>query len=228
MAQRNLRKGEKHLINKLPIKCRWVFDVKPDGQKKARLVAKGFSQHAGTDYTDIYSPVVCFETVRLMLGLATLEKWHITGLDVRNAYLYGELNAEIYVEQPEGFTKDPNVVLRLRHAIYGLKQVGLAWWRKLDASIKDLGFERLKSEAGIFRYQKLGTNITVAVVYVDDTFFYGPDLTILNDLKQKFMKQWKCRDLGELTEFLHMYIIRRNQQILIDQADYLRTILQRF
>ena len=114
------------------------------------------------------------------------------------------------MEQPEGFTKDPNVVLRLRRAIYGLKQVGLAWWRKLDASIKDLGFERLKSEAGIFRYQKLGTNITVAVVYVDDTFFYGPDLTILNDLKQKFMKQWKCRDLGELTEFLHMYIIRRN------------------
>ena len=60
-----------------------------------------------------YSPVVCFETVRLMLGLAALEKWHITDLNVRNAYLYGELDEEIYIEQPEGFTKDPNVVLRL-------------------------------------------------------------------------------------------------------------------
>ena len=64
------------------IKCHWVFDITPDGQKKTCLVTKEFSQHTGTDYTDIYSPVVCFETVRLMLGLAALEKWHITGLDV--------------------------------------------------------------------------------------------------------------------------------------------------
>ena len=82
---------------------------------------EGFTQCTGTDYTDIYSPVVYFETIRLMLGLATLEKWHITGLDVRNAYLYEELDEEIYMKQPEGFTKDPNIVLRLQHAIYGLK-----------------------------------------------------------------------------------------------------------
>jgi len=62
-----------------------------------------------------------------MLGLAALEKWHITGLDVRNAYLYGTLDEEIYMEQPEGFIKNPNVILQLHHAIYGLKQAGLAW-----------------------------------------------------------------------------------------------------
>ena len=87
--------------------------MKPDGWKKAYLVAKGFSQHVGTDYTDIYSPVVHFETVRLMLGSATLKKWHITDLDVRNTYLYRELDEEIYMEQLEEFTKNPNVVLRL-------------------------------------------------------------------------------------------------------------------
>ena len=74
---------------------------------------KGFSQNAGTNYTDIYSSVVHFETVRLMLGPATLKKWHITGLDVRNTYLYRKLDEEIYMEQPEEFTKNPNVVLRL-------------------------------------------------------------------------------------------------------------------
>jgi len=73
--------------------------------------------------------------------------------------------------------------------------------------MKDLSFERLKSKARIFRYQKLGINITVTIVYIDDTFFCGPDLTILNDLKQKFIKQWEYRDLGELIEFLHMHII---------------------
>jgi len=82
--------------------------------------------------------------------------------------------------------------------------------------MKDLSFEQLKLEARIFRYRKLGTNITVAIVYVDDTFFCGPDLTILNDLKQKFIKRWECKNLGELTEFLHICIIYQNQQILID------------
>jgi len=77
------------------------------------------------------------------------------------------------MEQPEGFTKDPNIVLRLQNAIYGLKQAELTWWHKLDASMKDLGFKQLKLEAKIFRYQKLSTNITVAIVYIDDTFFCG-------------------------------------------------------
>ena len=155
----------------------------------------------------IYSPVVCFETVRLMLGLATLEGWHTTGLDVRNTYLYGKRDEEIYMEQPESFVKDSHIVFRLRRAIYGLKQAGLAWWRQLNASIRELGFVCLKSEAGIFQYQRTGTNIVVAVVYVDDTFFCGPDKAILNEIKTRFIERWECRDLGNLSEFLRMRII---------------------
>ena len=85
------------------IKNRWVFDEKPDGRKKARLVAKGFSQVEGEDFDKIFSPVVRFETIRLILALAALEDWHISSLDVRSAYLYGKLEEEIYMEQPEGF-----------------------------------------------------------------------------------------------------------------------------
>ena len=87
------------------IKNRWVFDIKPDGRKRARLVARGFAQIEGIDYDQIFSPVVRFETVRLICALAALEHWHMSGLDVLNAYLYGKLDKEIYMEQPEGFTK---------------------------------------------------------------------------------------------------------------------------
>jgi hypothetical protein len=114
------------------IKNRWVFNVKDDGRKRARLVAKGFSQVEGMDYDQVFSPVVRFETVRLILALAALEDWVAYGLDVRNAYLYGELDEELYMEQPEGFTapgtSKESHVLRLLRALYGLKQAGLAWW----------------------------------------------------------------------------------------------------
>jgi hypothetical protein len=83
------------------IKNRWVFDLKSDGHKKARLVAKGFSQVEGIDYDEIFSPVVQFETVQMMIALATLKDWHISGLDVKTAFLYGNLDEELYMEQPE-------------------------------------------------------------------------------------------------------------------------------
>ena len=90
-------KGHKVIKNCL------VFDVKPDGRKRARLVAKGFLQVEGLDYDQVFSPVIRFETVHLILAMAALENWSITGLDVWNAYLYGKLDEEIYMEQPEGF-----------------------------------------------------------------------------------------------------------------------------
>ena len=85
------------------IGCRWVFDIKGDGQKKARLVAQGFSQAEGIDYNKLFSPVVWFESMHLMLALAALHNWYMMGVDVHTAYLYGKLDEEIYMHQPEGF-----------------------------------------------------------------------------------------------------------------------------
>ena len=163
-----------------------------------------------------------------MLGLAALEKWHITSLDIRNAYLYGKLDEEIYMEQPKGHTRDTGIVLRLWRAIYGLKQVGLAWWHQLNAFMKELGFKQLKSEARIFQYGKVRTNIVVGVVYVDDTFFCGPDKILLNEIKTRFMKKWEYRDLGNLSEFLQICIVCHDHKILIYQTNYLIKILQYF
>ena len=102
--------------------------MKSDGCKKARLVAKGFSQVEELDFDQVFSPVMRFETVRLMLALATLENWYITGLNVQSAYLYGKLDEEIYMEQPKGFAvpRQEHKVLHLWRALYGLKQASLA------------------------------------------------------------------------------------------------------
>src|SRR5580693_1432283 len=156
------------------IRNRWVFDLKSDGRKKARLVAKGFSQIEGVDYDKIFSPVVRFETVRMMVALAALKNWHIQGLDVKTAFLYGELDEELYTEQPEGFKVkgQERKVMRLKRAIYGLKQAALAWWKALDKSMSQLGFTRLLSDSGIFINKDKSI---VAIVYVDDVLFLGPN-----------------------------------------------------
>ena len=101
------------------IKNRWVFNIKQDSCKKARLIAKGFSQVKGIDFNEIFSPVVHFETVRLMLALSSLEDWYIEALDVKMAFLYRKLDEEIYMHQP-GFKQkgQENKVLHLHRALY--------------------------------------------------------------------------------------------------------------
>ena len=210
------------------IKNRWVFDVKTDGRKKARLVAKGFSQVEGLDYSEIFSPVIRFETVRLIIAMAALEKWHMTGLDVRNAYLYGELDEELYMEQPEGFISkgQEDKVLRLLKALYGLKQAGLAWWRTLKKSMEELGFKSLSADAGLFLYRNK-TSFVIVLIYVDDAIFCGPHTPLVLELKNKFMKRWECRDLGDISEFLRIRIIREGNKIHVDQCQYLQKVIER-
>jgi hypothetical protein len=156
------------------IRNRWVFDLKSDGRKKAQLVAKGFSQVEGIDYDEIFSPMVWFETVQTLVAYAASKNWHISRLDIKTAFLYGELKEELYMEQPEGFKikGQEHKVMRLRHAIYGLKQATLAWWKALDNSMADQGFTCLLSNSGIFVNKDKSI---VAIIYVDDVLFMGAD-----------------------------------------------------
>jgi len=131
------------------------------------------------------------------------------------------------MEQPEGFKipgqEHKNV--RLKRAIYGLKQAALAWWRALDKSLAALGCTRLLSDSGLFVNK---TKTIVIIVYVDDVLFLGADKSAISSLKKRFMKLWECRDLGDTQEFLRMRIVKSNGQIILDQMDYLQKVLRAF
>ena len=134
--------------------------------------------------------MVRFETVQMMLALAALENWHITGLDVKTAFLYGELNEELYMEQPEGFRAkgQEHKVLQLLCAIYGLKQAALAWRKAFDKSMAVMGCKHLLSDSGLFTYNGKENTHVVIIFCVDDVVFMSSDHTLIHELKQKFMK----------------------------------------
>jgi len=127
----------------------------------------------------------------LLLAVAALENLDIQSIDIKTAYLYSDLDEEIYIKQPEGF-KLPgkeNKVWRLCKALYSLKQAGLSWWRTMTKSMLALGFKRCKSNASVYYYHDKKTNVLViAIVYVNDICFMGTKGSLLlNELKQKFM-----------------------------------------
>jgi hypothetical protein len=112
------------------IDCKWVYKIKrrADGQVeryKARLVAKGYKQRYGIDYEDTFSPVVKAATIRLILSVAMSKGWSLRQLDVKNAFLHGVLQEEVYMHQPLGYvdSKYPGYVSKLDKAIYGLNKL---------------------------------------------------------------------------------------------------------
>ena len=139
------------------ISCKWVFKLKHkyDGsieRYKARLVAKGFKEEDGFDYDETFSPVIKITTVRILLSLAISQRWLIHQLDVSNAFLHGELQETIFMEQPPGFINSafPHHVCQLNKSLYGVKQAPRAWFLKLSTHLLSLGFSASKTDTSLF------------------------------------------------------------------------------
>jgi hypothetical protein len=125
--------------------CKWVYKIKTcsDGtvdRYKARLVARGFTQEYGVDYDETFAPVARLSSVRALLAVAASRHWSLSQMDVKNAFLNGNLSEEVYMQPPPGLSSPPNKVCRLRRALYGLKQAPRAWFAKFCATISGLGY----------------------------------------------------------------------------------------
>lgn len=212
--------------------CKWVFKTKfkPDGnvdKLKARLVAKGFDQEEGLDYLETFSPVVRTATIRLVLDVATAKGWSMKQLDVSNAFLHGELQEAVYMQQPPGFVdqEKPSHVCKLTKALYGLKQAPRAWFDTFSNFLLDFGFTCSKSDPSLFTYHKDG-NTLVLLLYVDDILLVGSNPSLLQDLLQSLNSRFSMKDLGIPRYFLGIEIETDASGLFLHQTAYASDILQ--
>jgi hypothetical protein len=154
------------------IDCKWVCKIKRKvdrslDRNKARLVAIGFKQHYDPDYEETISPVVKSTTIRIALSLAVSKGWHLRQLDVKNAFLHGNFEEDVYMRQPPRYEDKnmPNYVCKLDKALYGLKQAPRACYSKLGEKLYDFGFKSSKVDTSLFYFHR--DNISMFIlVYV--------------------------------------------------------------
>ncbi|KAK4404061.1 Retrovirus-related Pol polyprotein from transposon TNT 1-94 [Sesamum angolense] len=221
-------------VGSKPIKCKWIFKkkIKPDGsidKFKARLVVVGYTQKKGIDYFDTYSPVTKIATIRALIALSAINDLMIHQMDVKTAFLNGDLEEEIYMEQPEGFVVPglESKICKLRKSLYGLKQAPKQWYEKFDSTLSSNGFKTNASDTCV--YTKLfGCDCVIICLYVDDMLIFGSNLQVINETKKFLSSQFDMKDLGEADVILGVKIRKTENGFSLCQSHYIEKILKRF
>ncbi|TFY78105.1 hypothetical protein EWM64_g5909 [Hericium alpestre] len=218
------------------IGSRWVFKIKrnPDGsieRYKARLVAKGFSQRPGMDFNETFAPTCKFASIRTVLALAAVENLFLRSFDISHAFINGDLDAEVYMKQPEGFVEgDPGDVSALMKSIYGLKQAALLWKKKLTKIlVHKMGFTCIHSDNSIYVFQKGDVRVIVPV-FVDDGTMASNSEKLLDELLEELASHFKLRDLGATSFLLGVAVTRdrSTRRLFLSQRQYILDMLERY
>ena len=216
--------------------CKWVYKTKTDAsgnieRYKARLVAKGFLQKEGIDYHDTFSPVSKKDSLRIIMALVAHFDLELHQMDVKTAFLNGELEEEVYMTQPEGFIseKGNNLVCKLKKSIYGLKQASRQWYMKFHNIITSFGFEENIVDQCIY-IKVSGSKFMFLVLYVDDILLASNNLGLIRETKRFLSQNFDMKDIGEASYVLGIEIHRdRSKKILgLSQKAYINKILERF
>ncbi|GJY14156.1 retrovirus-related pol polyprotein from transposon TNT 1-94 [Tanacetum coccineum] len=216
------------------IGCRWVFRIKyhTDGSIqtfKARLVIQGFSQRQRVDYFDTYAPVARITSIRVLFALASIYNLPIHQMDVKTAFLNGDLDEEVYMKQPEGFVLPghENKVCKLKKSLYGLKQAPKQWHDKFDTSILSNGFTHNSSDRCI--YSKFTKDYGVILcLYVDDILIVGTNMEGINETKKFLSSCFQMKDMNEVDTILGIKVKRHSGGYALNQRHYIDKIIDKF
>ncbi|KAJ9557666.1 hypothetical protein OSB04_012280 [Centaurea solstitialis] len=198
-------------------------------RNKARLVAKGYKQQAGIDYDETFALVARLEAIRMFLAYAAYKNFTVYQLDVKTAFLNGELKEEVYVSQPEGFVDrtKPNHVYILDKALYGLKQAPRAWYDHLSNALLDNGFYKGKINPSLF-IKTEGNDILLVQICVEDIIFGSTNSDMCTWFSDLMTTGFEMSMLWELSFFLGLQVLQNPDGILINQSKYIRDLLKRF
>ncbi|KAL6327224.1 hypothetical protein AAG906_015263 [Vitis piasezkii] len=202
---------------KSTVGCRWVYAVKvgPDGQFMVLIMVT-------------HSPCCqdCF--IRLLLSMVAMCSWPLYQLDIKNAFLHGDLAEEVYMEQPPGFVAqgESGLVCRLRRSLYGLKQSPRAWFSRFSSVVQEFGMLRSTADHSVFYHHNSLGQCIYLVVYVDDIVITGSDQDGIQKLKQHLFTHFQTKDLGKLKYFLGIEIAQSSSGVVLSQRKYALDILE--
>lgn len=136
---------------------------------KARLVARGFTQVEGLDYTEVFSSVVKHTSIRILLAMTAHFNWELHQLDVKTAFLHGDLEEKVYMVQPKGFEKpgEEQKVCLLKKSLYELKQSSRQWNKKFHEHMESMSFERSSFDSCVYIKRKEDLIIVCLLLYVE-------------------------------------------------------------
>ncbi|GJT94692.1 zinc finger, CCHC-type containing protein [Tanacetum coccineum] len=218
-----------------PFGCKWIFKIKlkVDGtveKFKARLVIQGFRQKSKIDYFDTYAPVAHISIIRLLFAMALIHNMIIHQMDVKTTFLNGELEEEVYMNQPQGFIMpgNENKVCKLIKSLYGLKQAPKQWHQKFYEVVLSNGY--LLNQADKYAYSKFdesGKGVIICL-YVDDMLIFCTN-QIQADLTKDFLSsRFSMKDMEEVDVILGIRIKHESNGITISQSHYIEKVLKKF
>jgi hypothetical protein len=177
----------------------------------------------------VFAPVARWDTIRAILALAASKGWEMYQLDVKSAFLHGELMEDVYIEQPPGYQKQGrNKVYKLNKALYGLKQAPRAWYSKIESYFVHEGFTKCPYEHTLFVKQGSEGKMLIVSLYVDDLIYTGNNEEMFCEFRRSMKNKFAMTDLGKMRYFLGVEVKQVDNGILIYQQKYAQDILARF